>query len=64
MARYAVVKGSQSSHCCFDCTVVDTTRPYLIRGQQYKGQFEAVCETFSEEDAELICLALNKMENK
>lgn len=64
MSRYAVVSGSQSYHCCFDWTVVDTTIPVIIGGEHYKGQFEAVCETFEREQADLICEALNKMENK
>lgn len=63
MSRYIVVEGSQSAHCCFECTVVDTTRPYLIHGKQYKEQFESLCETFDREDADLICQALNKMES-
>jgi hypothetical protein len=57
--RYKVVAGSQSGHCCFDYTVVDTTRPYLIHGAQYEGRFEAVCETFDQAEADLVCAALN-----
>ncbi len=33
MSRYLVVEGSQSSHCCFGVTVVDTTRPVIIGGE-------------------------------
>lgn len=58
--RYKVVDGSQSYHCCFVATVVDTTRPVIINGEQYEGQFEAVCECFEDEDAEKIAAALNK----
>lgn len=67
MARYAIYKGSQSAHCCFDATVVDTTKPKIIGGKHYQdsrtGQFhyEAVCECFSEEDAELVRKALNAL---
>ena len=57
--KYKIVPGSQSCHCCFDFTVVDTSRPVMIRGEQYNGQFEPVCECFGEEDAKLICDALN-----
>jgi hypothetical protein len=58
--RYKVVEDSQSGHCCFDYTVVDTTRPEMIGGEQYKDHFEAVCECFDREDADLICSALNR----
>ena len=67
MARYAIYRGSQSAHCCFDATVVDTTKPDIIGGKHYQdsdtGQFhyESVCECFSEEDAELVCKALNAL---
>lgn len=63
--RYAVYAGSKSSHCCFDATVVDTTKPEFIGGEHYKdiitGQFhyETVCECFTEEDAKLVCNAMN-----
>jgi len=62
--RYKVVEGSQSCHCCFDATVVDTTRPVMIGGSQYDGQFEAVCESFDTADAQLICDALNRADEK
>lgn len=69
MARYAIYKGSQSAHCCFEATVVDTTKPDIIGGEHYKdsgpnGQYhyEAVCECFSVEDAELVCRALNALD--
>lgn len=53
-----------SADCCFDATVVDTTKPEIIGGQRYKGidgqlYYEIVCECFSLEDAQLICDALN-----
>lgn len=56
---YKVVEGSESAHCCFAYTVVDTSKPVIINGKQYDDQFEAVCETFEKEDAEKICNALN-----
>lgn len=69
MARYAIYNGSQSAHCCFEATVVDTTKPDIICGEHYKdsgpdGQYhyEAVCECFSVEDAELVCKALNALD--
>lgn len=61
--RYNISKGSQSVHCCFKYTVVDTTKPHIISGEHYQedGQFhyDIVCECFSNEAAELICDALN-----
>lgn len=52
--RCVVVDGSQSRHCCFDATVVDTSKP-----TGYMGQFDAVCECFTVEDARVVCDALN-----
>lgn len=57
--RYKVVEGSQSAHCCFDFTVVDSTQPYMIGDKQCRDEFIAVCECFTREDADLICRALN-----
>lgn len=59
MNRYVVVAGSQSAHCCFGASVVDTTRPYMIAGKQWGNLFEEVCECFYEADAEAIAHALN-----
>lgn len=56
---YKVIKGSQSNHCCFSYTVVDTRKPVMIGGEHYENEYEAVCETFEEDDAKLICNALN-----
>jgi hypothetical protein len=58
--RYIVVDGSQSAHCCFDATVVDTTQPVMIGGEHYKNQYESVCECFDAEDAKRIADALNR----
>lgn len=52
--RYKVVIGSQTAHCCFDATVVDTSEP-----TGFGGQFNPVCECFEVKDAERICAALN-----
>ncbi len=62
--RYAVYKGSKSAHCCFEATVVDTTKPKIIGGEHYRGSdgqlhYETVCECFCESDAEMVCRALN-----
>jgi hypothetical protein len=34
-------------------------RPLMIDGDPFENQFDTVCETFSEVDAELVCNALN-----
>lgn len=62
--RYKVINKSQSAHCCFVATVVDTTRPQLLAdGKPYLNndvpQYEAVCECFEQAQAELVCNALN-----
>lgn len=55
--RYKIVPGSQSAHCCFQFTVVDTMRPVPYHSA---GLFEPVCECFDEADANLVCDALNR----
>lgn len=51
--RYQVLKGSESAHCCFEYTVLDTLR---TQGGS------AMCECFYKADAEKICEALNKLD--
>lgn len=65
--RYKVFNGSKSAHCCFEATVMDTTKPEIIGGEHYAGSdgqlhYETVCECFNLEDAQLICDALNAAE--
>jgi hypothetical protein len=56
MNRYIIVPESQSRHCCFGYTVVDTTLPKM-------GElFEPLCECWAEADAQLIVDALNARE--
>lgn len=64
--RYEVVPESESAHCCFVATVVDTTRPVLDgegKPMDYDGRphYEGVCECFSVDAAELIAKALNAL---
>ena len=66
MARYAIFRGSQSASGFFTDTVIDTTKPEMVGGEHYKDKqgrlyYEAVCECYSEEDAELVCRALNAL---
>lgn len=56
-----VVDGSQSGHCCFEATVVDTYKPVMVAGEHYKNQYEPVCECFEKEEADYICAALNEV---
>jgi hypothetical protein len=58
-SRFFVVEESISSHCCFGYTVCDRTKPTMIHGVHYKQRYDAVCECIEEEDAILVCLALN-----
>lgn len=53
--RYQVVPESQSGHCCFVATVVDTAKPL----EWPEGEFETVCECFVTGHAETIARALN-----
>lgn len=54
-SRYKILDGSDSGHCCFEYTVIDTSKPQSWD----KDRYELVCETFTKEDAELICNCLN-----
>ena len=53
--KYKITEGSESAHYCFTHTVVNSfaNLPY----------FKTVAECFSKEDAELVCKALNLMNN-
>jgi hypothetical protein len=62
--RYKIVEESQSSHCCFGYTIVDTSKPQIIGDTQWVKddgslEWEGVCECFEKHQAELICNALN-----
>lgn len=63
--RYRVVDKSQSGHCCFAWTVIDTDQPLSYNGNRLycdaegNPQYEAVCECFDADDAHLICRVLN-----
>lgn len=57
MKRYEVKEGSESAHCCFEASVIDTSKKKLTDGY-------IVCECFSPEDAERICDALNALDEQ
>ena len=66
--RYAIFVGSQSGHCCFSATVVDTTKPTMIGDKHFHdcGQYfyDPVCECFDMADAEKVCNALNVLQKQ
>jgi hypothetical protein len=67
--RYESVPYSQSAHCCFEYTVVDTTKPHMIGNEHYRDRagnlhYEAVCECFEEAAAILIAQALNEQDER
>ena len=57
--RYKAVKGSESGHCCFDATVVDTQTPHPTFPEH-----DWVCECFDMETAQKIADALNAAHRK
>ena len=59
--RFKVVSGSQSAHCCFDFTVVDTGRLHMYGPGRPADYYETVCECFCEAEARAIALALNEL---
>jgi len=62
--RFEVREGSESGHCCFEATVVDTATPHPVYGTLNPPQFNWVCECFEVEDARRIAAALNAAEGK
>jgi hypothetical protein len=52
---FRAIEGSQTAHCCFEATVVDTTQPNTA----YPERFREICECFSLEEAQFIADALN-----
>lgn len=56
-ARYKAVEGSESWHCCFEATVVDTQAPILDSSAW-------LCECFDMETAQKIADALNSAHRK
>lgn len=55
--RYEIVEGSQTGHCCFVATIIDT---YTNRNLYPKDlEHNALCECMDVDDAQKICAALN-----
>jgi hypothetical protein len=67
--RYKIIEESTSGHCCFDYTVVDTSKPLILVDDAVWAQgncetlYETVCECFEKNFAEIVCSALNKQEH-
>lgn len=57
--RFIVLNGSESAHCCFEFTVIDTSKGKEDYGDYWK---ETVCETFEKKHAIMICDALNQLQ--
>lgn len=70
--RFRIINGSDSGHCCFKYSIVDTSKSQWegyheeVRLnsrdiKEYGFVYVSVCECFELKDAELVCKALNKM---
>lgn len=58
MGRFKVVIGSASAHCCFEATVVDTSKQNYLDGDG-NIVYESICECFDVDSADKIAKALN-----
>lgn len=61
--RYVAIEGSQSGHCCFEATVIDTQKPEIFNGKHYNNRYEAICECLDLDQAKEIAHAMNKGQN-
>lgn len=57
--RYVVLERSDSGHCCFEFTAIDTQTPLLFENGAQAQEYTPLCECFVKEDAERIAAALN-----
>ncbi len=64
MNRYIVVDESVSGHCCFEYSIVEASTK--IWDDVFKRYFydNPICETYEQEDAQLICKLLNEANNE
>jgi len=56
--RYKIIPESVSNHCCFKYTIIDTKQI-----EPFRKHNVTMCECFEEDQAKIICDALNKKEN-
>lgn len=62
--RYKVIEESLSGHCCFDFTIIDSSRKEVMNDGSITDDDFRMCECFERAEADLICNALNAMEGK
>lgn len=60
--RYKIVEGSESAHCCFDATILDTHQPEDCTKADGTPYYYNLAECFYIEDATLIVNALHQQE--
>lgn len=60
MSKYKAVKGSESGHCCFKGSVINTEAPKTNENGHVYG-YEIVAETFEFLDSVNIAALLNKV---
>ena len=60
--RYKIVEGSESAHCCFDATILDTHQPEDCTKADGTPYYYNLAECFHIEDATLIVNALHQQE--
>lgn len=58
--RFIIVDYSESMHCCFSNTILDTLNIIEDYPESETSSPKIMCETFDKESAVLICNALNK----
>lgn len=64
MERYVVLDESVSCEWNFTHTVIDTSKPIMLKGQHKEDSagrkaYESICECACQSDAELVCKSLN-----
>lgn len=59
MSRYFIQTRGHSEHSAAAFEVADRSKPFMVAGKHYKGQYDTVCACWNIEDAEMICKALN-----
>ena len=60
--RYKIVEGSESAHCCFSATILDTHQPEDCTNADGTPYYYNLAECFYIKDAENIVKALHQQE--
>ena len=58
--RFIILNDSNSGHCCFEYSILDTEKI----DEAWPEKYESICETFDIHSAKTICNALNGRANK